>query len=241
MRARRAAGASARTSPQGRRRRRGARSRPGPVERAEPTHDRVRGLLAQRACARRARERSRSEDRRGPARRSSARRSTESAMRSSVKSRAALETARRGRTSAPKKRVCKRPETADRAEPVTSSSGRGDGARPVRHDAELIRRKRVRLLAGKERHGVVRHVGEQPVELRDGLALRETPHVDARNARTGGELARRAREREPQQYTDDARRAPRRWQASRGENGCARVDERAGRSEASRRAPDAEF
>ena len=94
------------------------------------------------------------------------------------------------------------PEPADRAEAVTGSCRRGNRAGPVRSDAELIRGERVRLLAREERHGIVGDLGEQHVELRDGLALREPADVDTPDASTLGELARRAGERKPQQHAD---------------------------------------
>ena len=133
------------------------------------------------------------------------------------------------------------PEPADGAKAVTGSCGRSNRAGPVRSDTELIRGERVRLLTREERHGIVGDLGEQRVELRDGLALREPADVDTPDARALGELARRAGERKPRATRRPRRRAPRRTQASRGGNDRARVDERAGRSEASRRAPDAGF
>ena len=197
--------------------------------------------LRARACGRRAREAPRSEDRRARAPRSSAVDRPSPAMRveGEVERRVGDGEARQ-HLGAEEARV-QAPEPADRAEPVTGPAGRGDRSRPVRSDAELVRGERVRLLARDERHRVVGDLREQPVELRDGLALREPTDVDTRRRalrRRARATSRRTRARAARRRR---RRAPRRTRASRAGNGCARDDEHAERSEASRRAPDAGF
>ncbi len=76
---------------------------------------------------------------------------------------------------------------------------RSHGALPVGIDAELVRSERERLVARSELDGIVRELGEQLLELRDGLTLRETTDVDPRDVRPLGELARRTGERQPEQ------------------------------------------
>jgi len=122
-------------------------------------------------------------------------------------------------------------QPSDRPDSRPGIRGGPDGGTPVRLDPELARRVRERAARGREPH---RTGGDGCVfafELRDGVVLVESAHVDARDPSSRGKLGGRAGEREAHEDGGDGEHGgdggePHRHRAATTPPPHARPDER---------------
>ena len=131
------------------------------------------------------------------------------------------------------------PEPADRAKPVTGPGRRAQPLLPVGLTPSWFAANAYDSSPATNVDRVVRDVARTAGRASRRPGSREPTHVDTADARSGGELcaSRRTRARRNTPTSGEEPRDER--ERARAGNGCARDDERAERSKASRRAPDA--